>query len=702
MIPSKAKEFENLDHVALTGWRVCLATRSLAAFALLFFLIVTVWGQNEGQGAPGGPPQQGGMPGGPGAMPGGAGGPGGPGGGGNIGAMAETKAPVVSAAQLSFSDFDSVKNKEAVETLYDFGLMDGCASANGGRLFCPEKSLVLGDLAKAVALSTVLVRGDVPSDYIAYCIKKGLLKGTGSSDKAVTGYETAGMLLSAMGVKGVNGGDRSAITEASKLHNLVQGIESVDLSQVITRDNAAQMIANALRLSDGSGMIPKVLHNVSVGIDSGNKTIDNTRIFFLGGTAVQDSGNSTLVVRNSRIDGDTSEKTKPLSGPPGGLLVAGSIRTTLTLGQAQSFYINSIVNSRNWASLSTDAAKPISGAGQKELALYAYGTKARTIDGGYGTYSDLFCNIYLYGTNLKAAEIGIVSGTYGKVTVGNLKDGEMNEALAEHLSTGDKSDFSGQYTGSVITGGRNALMIHSVNLPPYWGYKGYSKEELPLHSASISIHGSTLATDLSANRKLDYSPEQQAYIDHHAGSVILIKSANADIDLNQVSLYADRKGTGALIHTVINNDTGFMTKVPDGTNYPGSKIKMTGMNVEGNILHEDYQRDMHLALAKTSLTGKITSGTAKDWNALCKEKGMEKYIIDPDGYKTMHGVNLTLDPGSVWKVTGESALTALTIEDGAHLTVPQGYKLAMTVNGTDTPIKAGSYQGKIVIYPARP
>jgi hypothetical protein len=614
-----------------------------------------------------------------------------------MGATAETKAPVVSAAQSTFSDFNSVKNKDAVETLYDFGLMGGCTSATTSQMFCPEKNLVLGDLAKAVTLSTFLVRGEAPSSYIAYSIKSGLLKGNASADKAVTGYETAGMLLSALGVKGVSGSDRGAIAEALKQHNLKQGIESVDLSQVITRDNAAQMIANALRLSDGNGMIPKVQHNVSSGADSWSKTIDNTRIFFFGGTAVQDAGTSTLVVRNSRIDGDTSEKTKPLSGPPGGLLVGGSIRTTLTLGQAQSFYINSIVNSRNWASLSTDGAKPITEAGQKELALYAYGTKARTIDGGYGTYSDLFCNVYLYGTKLNAAEIAIISGTFGKVTVGNLKDGEANAALAEHLSAADRSGTNGQSTGSVITGGRNALMIHTVNLPPYWGYKGYSKEELPVHTTNISIHGSTLATDLSESRKLDYTPERQAYIDHHAGSVILIKSSNAYIDLDQVSLKADKKGTGAVIQSVINNDTSYMTKVPDGTNYPGNKIKMTGMNVEGNIQHEDYQRDMHLTLAKTSLNGKITSGTVKEWNALCKEKGMETYIIDPNGYKTAHGVNLTLGAGSVWKVTGDSTLTALTIENGGSVTAPKGYKLAMTVNGTETPIKAGSYQGNIVL-----
>jgi hypothetical protein len=37
------------------------------------------------------------------------------------------------------------------------------------------------------------------------------------------------------------------------------------------------------------------------------------------------------------------------------------------------------------------------------------------MDGGYGTYSDLFCNVYLFGTKIDSAEIGVISGTYGKV-----------------------------------------------------------------------------------------------------------------------------------------------------------------------------------------------------------------------------------------------------------------------------------------------
>jgi hypothetical protein len=679
-----------------------LPIRILAVLAISIGITLTAWSQQDGQNGPGGAGGPGGAPSGapggpdgPGGSGGPGGGPGGPGGDGNMGAAAAQQTPVSSAAKLAFADYDKATHKDAVDTVYDFGLMEACSKGQ----FCPDRNLSLGELTKAVVLSTQLLQGSAPKDFIAYGVQKGLLQSAAGTDKSVTGYEAAAALLAALGVKGASG--QGGITAALKEHDLLQGIEGMQLSQPITRDNAAQMIANALRLSDGSGMIPRVLHNASVGVDGGSKTVDGYRIFFLGGTAVQDTGDSTLIVRNSRIDGDTSTETKPLSGPPGGLLVGGSMRTTLTLGQAQSFYINSKVNSRNWAALSTDAAKPVTATGQKELAVYAYGTKAKTLDGGYGTYSDLFCNIYLFGTKIDSAEIGVISGTYGKVTINTIGAGEANNELAAHLTDADKNQWNDKSTGSNITGGRNALMIHTVTLPPYWAYKGYSKEELPLYSAPISIHGSTLATDLNLNKKVDYSAEQQAYIDHQAGSVIVIKSANAAIDLDKVTLNPDRKGTGALIHTVINNDTGFMTKVPDGTTYPGVQVKMTGMKAEGNVLNEDYQRDLHLLLAETSLTGKIVSGTVETWNALCKEKGMEKYIIDPGGYKAVHGVELSLGSGSSWTVTGDSTLTALTISGGATVKASAGARLTMTVDGAEAAIQTGTYKGKILIHYAR-
>jgi hypothetical protein len=52
---------------------------------------------------------------------------------------------------------------------------------------------------------------------------------------------------------------------------------------------------------------------------------------------------------------------------------------------------------------------------------------------------------------------------------------------------------------------------------------------------------------------------------------------------------------------------------------------------------------------------------------------------------------------STWTVTGTSYLTSLTIGDGSSVVAPKGQKLTMTVDGAAKPIKAGGYEGAIVL-----
>lgn len=426
---------------------------------------------------------------------------------------------------------------------------------------------------------------------------------------------------------------------------------------------------------------------------SGDLTvIENQAIISVGSSAVQDSGATSIVVRDSVVVGVDPAPTAPLTGNPGNLLVAGNVRTTLALSQSHAYYINSTILSSNWAALSTDGAVPATEEGQEELSLYAYGSLARTIEGGYGAYSDLFCNLYLFGSDIEAAEIGIISGTYGKVTVGPVAMGEENANLAKYLTEADKAAQPDKDKGSVVAGGRNAIMIHSVNLPPYWEYEGYSQEELPLYAAPIYAEGSTLKTDLSLDMGVRYDAAKQAYIDHTAGSVILVKSTNTDIDLVGCEVLPDPNGTGALIQTVYNNDTMFMNAVPDGEQYPGVRVSMTDMDAAGDILHEDYQRDMYVTLSAASLTGAVNAYDCAHWIAAAEAEGFSDYALD-ESYAASHGVSLTLTDGSVWTVTGESTLSSLTIDEGSSVLG------SMTVNGIPTPIAAGTYIGEIVITP---
>ena len=397
-----------------------------------------------------------------------------------------------------------------------------------------------------------------------------------------------------------------------------------------------------------------------VNLSDGEWDINDAQLIFWGGSVIQNSGTSSLAVHNSYVRGETAVETAPLAGNPGNLLVAGNIRTTLGIGNSQNFYINSTIASRNWAALSTDAAQPAQQEGGKELSLYAYGSEAITMDGGYGAYSDLFCNLYSYGSHIQAAEIGIISGTYGNVRIGTIGDGEADPDMASVLRDEDTGRWTDKELGSVIEGGRNALMIHSVNLPPYWEYEGYSQEELPLLFTDIEARGSELRTDRSLDRNISYEGQKQAYIDHTAGSVILIKSTNVNMELDHCAMKADENGTGYLVQTVFNNDTMFMNAVPDGAYYPGISLLLNDMAVTGDIAHEDYQRPMTLTIRDTSIEGAMNEYDCEHWKAAAEAEGFTDYALD-ESYGTHHGLHVILSNASTWKVTGDSRLSELAI-----------------------------------------
>lgn len=194
------------------------------------------------------------------------------------GAPADTAAASGTASIEEFADFASIKNQEAVAFLVSLGLINGIKDDDGSYSYKPESSIDRAAMAKIIAMATVLSSGDeIEADgssfndtadtwaksYIEYCTAAAILDGMGdgtfSPKGTVTGYQTAKMLLAAMGVQGLTGDDwKDAVNSAADEKNLLDGI-TADLNAAISRDDAALMIYNALLASDGKGMLPAVV-----------------------------------------------------------------------------------------------------------------------------------------------------------------------------------------------------------------------------------------------------------------------------------------------------------------------------------------------------------------------------------------------------------------------------------------------------------
>lgn len=61
------------------------------------------------------------------------------------------------------------------------------------------------------------------------------------------------------------------------------------------------------------------------------------------------------------------------------------------------------------------------------------------------------------------------------------------------------------------------------------------------------------------------------------------------------------------------------------------------------------------------------------------------------------GISAIFSEGSLWNITGKSYLGKLTIEKNSKIVAPEGFLVKMIVNGLDTPIKEGIYEGQIVL-----
>ena len=459
--------------------------------------------------------------------------------------------------------------------------------------------------------------------------------------------------------------------------------------------------------------------------------VENTYIYSEGleGLAISNNGTagkgSTLVVKDSLLA--TRGYVPAFAGqdenlPNDPLLVTGADRTNLSGGESLTYYYDSVVTVDGWASLSTDGA---SGEG---VDLVAVDTFASALLGGYGTYADGNCRDYLYGTVLEGAEIGVIIAGTGEVSLYSGVDGLPGGAGYGVGPHGDIDPYAfadvdaAQIGGSVIAGGRNALMMHVAGT-----YTEDTNGVFRAKDSAIVTDRALLSdenTEYSINATWygrELSPNIQKYLELVEGDAILLKSVNAQIELDNVDI---RSYNGVLIHSVLNNDTS-TPATPAGTHPVGTAVTMANMTAAGDIVDDDYERVMRVTLDGATLTGAIRSGTCADWTDLWLDKGYaddftigyasntfgseepldafaHNIVMSEDGtsyeiteYGDDQGTELTLQGGSVWNVTAESTLTALTIEPGSLVNG------VVTVNGETVDIaQGGTWTGRIVITPA--
>jgi hypothetical protein len=137
--------------------------------------------------------------------------------------------------------------------------------------------------------------------------------------------------------------------------------------------------------------------------------------------------------------------------------------------------------------------------------------------------------------------------------------------------------------------------------------------------------------------------------------LLLVKSTNADISLEGVEMISEK---GILLHSIINDDT-MATKLK-GQKVTGIRATLKKMTVEGNILHEDTERTMSVALFGTILKGCIKNAS------------------------------VSLDSGSKWTATADSKITLVDSAALSSIDAPAGVTIT-AVAGKGCTLK-GTYK----------
>ena len=178
---------------------------------------------------------------------------------------------MVLGAGAAFSDQDQIENTEAVNMCSALNIIGGYEDGS----FHPERNIKRSEITKMICVALNGgkdpnvgtneiptfndVRGTADAwaeGYIEACVAQGIVSGVGGGRFApagnVTGAQLAKMLLVALGYNSDNEGftgnawETNVNVRAAQKH-LYDGLEKMDTSAAVTRDQAAQMVWNAMQ-----------------------------------------------------------------------------------------------------------------------------------------------------------------------------------------------------------------------------------------------------------------------------------------------------------------------------------------------------------------------------------------------------------------------------------------------------------------------
>jgi hypothetical protein len=430
-----------------------------------------------------------------------------------------------------------------------------------------------------------------------------------------------------------------------------------------------------------------------------NVTIDKADITSKGDirTAIWAGGTSKLNVTNSVIHtfgttADSSLTVPMMKQVPWALGLEGTLRATNVLGGATANYSDSIIVADGWGALSTDSGRKDANALNVSDSLAGIGYIEEAVDGkDYDAVKTV--NGIKYGFTI--ANSGYVTYADSGV-INNYEDVQFyapdyDIILASNTSS---ANFTGEDT--VVVSNRIGAMWHQN--------KG----------GTLSLKdGKWTASDIMFLAKSGSANPAYPILTVDGTDLSISGTENYSGVLYQLMESDDAGGIFASSYTIpeIENDWSQVAAISDETTAAQATFK--DVTAEGDIYNSVYNvnQDLDVTLDDSTITGTISSSNAnhadEDGNIITggtvidSATDSDAYlyagrIINTSSSAVNNDVNLVLDD-STWIAEGTSYLSHLTLDDDSIITAKSGYLVTLVVNGKETKIAAGDYDGNIVV-----
>lgn len=584
---------------------------------------------------------------------------------------------------------------------------EGIAAARASDSSYPSYSETVGQAAIRVDKADIQTANDADADWTTFA---------GTLDTAIGGHIRSDSIS---GVK-IVGADYSAATEDTDTDNgIALSGESGKILTVggwndfyrVFIGGKSRAFNSVIVLSNEVDVDDTVEGNDGVGIlmDEGDFLLDNLYIETAGmrAPAIYNMNNDSTIVTN---DCFFVTKGGPSWHPLFTLLTASS-RAALLFG-GETYFYNDCIVTQDWGCLSQESRN----AGTHTYAVNSYLEAYR---GGYGAYVLNGNYMDFYGSEIQATDYAIFLCGGVEVNVDSLETAAEHEAIAANMEeygialknsvTGDgRSLFAANINAIVVhTNGVIGTSVLNVNDAVITTDHDHGLLETGITGEQIDLDISYRWTE--SDDETDFNQGEGWFaMQNMWGSAAVIRSMDSELTFDNTEIYPSN---GVLVQSVVTYDPmgGTACLRSEGTDERvGNNIHFKNDSYTGDILDQDYQRQMTVTLENAALTGSIQSYTMQMWNDLWATERMTAQLEDAgldasaltesradairaalikdesyDGAEVKLGVNLTVDADSTWVCTATSSLASLTLEDAAGLVVEGDYTIYENC-GTDS------------------